>query len=96
MQFIEQPRALVDTNNKPTKGQKSNMTQNLVARYPSIISQSVPDGWTPELVVLDGMFLVHVKPFGTNNTFKDYSMLLLRRFVQPHFKGGANKLHVIF
>ena len=73
MQFIEQPRALVDTNNKPTKGQKSNMTQNLVARYPSIISQNVPDGWTPELVIL---FLVHVKPFGTNNTFKDYTMLL--------------------
>ena len=57
---------------------------------------SIPDGWTPELVVLDGMFLVHVKPFGTNNTFKDYSMLLLRRFVQPHFKGGANEVHIIF
>ena len=53
MQSIEQPRALVDINNKPTKGKKGNMTQNLVAQYPSIISQSVPDGWIPELVILD-------------------------------------------
>ena len=53
MQSIEQPRALVDINNKPTKGKKGNMTQNLVVQYPSIISQSVPDGWIPELVILD-------------------------------------------
>ena len=96
MQFIEQPRALVDTNNKPTKGQKSNITQTLVARYPSMIIQRVPDGWTPELVILDGMFLVHVKPFGTSSTFRDYTLLLLRRFVQPHFKGGAHEVHVLF
>ena len=96
MQFIEQPRALVDTNNKPTKGQKSNLTQHLVARYPTVITQNLPEGWTPEVVILDGMFLLHVKPFGNGSTFKNYAMLLLRRFVQTHFKQGVNEVHIIF
>lgn len=45
MQFIEQPRALVNADNKPTKGQKSYTTHNLETRYPSIISKSLPDNW---------------------------------------------------
>ena len=36
-QFIEQPRALVDTDGQPTKGDKSAMTATLYSRYNSII-----------------------------------------------------------
>ena len=96
VQFIEQPRALVDVNNKPTKGRKSFITQNLAARYTTIINNSLPDQWTTELVVLDGMFLIHVKPFGRNTNFAEYVRLLLRRFVQLHFKQGTREVHVLF
>ena len=96
VQYIEQPRAFVDANNKPTKGQKSFITQHLAARYTTIINKSLPDQWTPELVVIDGMFLVHVKPFGSKTTFADYVRLLLRRFVQPHFKKGTKEVHILF
>ena len=96
VQFIEQPRAFVDVNNKPTKGQKSLITQSLAARYTNILSKSLPEKWVPELVILDGMFLVHVKPFGRNTNFAEYARLLLRRFVQPHFKRGTKEVHVLF
>ena len=96
MQFIEQPRALVDVNNKPTKGQKSFITKNLTARYATIISKSLPDKWNPELVVLDGMFLIHVKPLGRSTNFVEYARLLLRRFVQPHFCRGSKEVHMLF
>ena len=96
VQFIEQPRALVDVNNKPTKGRKSFITQNLAARYTTIINNSLPDQWITELVVLDGMFLIHVKPFGRNTNFAEYVRLLLRRFVQLHFKQGTREVHVLF
>jgi len=95
VQFIEQPRALVDANNKPTKGQRSYTTHNLTSRYPAILTQSLPLNWVPELAVLDGMFLIHVKPFRTKATFQDYK-LLLQRFVQPHFKKGTKEVHVLF
>ena len=96
VQFIEHPRAFVDVNNKSTKGQKSFITQNLVARYTSIISKSLPENWIPQLTVVDGMFLMHVKPFGRNTNFAQYVQLLLRRFVQPHFMRGTSEVHVIF
>lgn len=86
MQFVEQPRALVDVNNKPTKGQKSYTKNQLSTRYSSILCKRVPENWVPEMVVLDGMFNIHVKPFGGNGTYQDHVKMLLRRFVQPHFK----------
>ena len=42
------------------------------------------------------MFLIHVKPFGRDTHFKEYVRLLLRRFIQPHFKQGTREVHVIF
>ena len=96
MQFIEQPRAFVDIHNMPTKGQKSYITKNLAARYSTILDKSLPDQWIPELAVIDGMFLIHVKPFGRDTHFKEYVRLLLRRFIQPHFKQGTREVHVLF
>ena len=88
------------TRNQPTKGQKgfkSFITQHLAACYATIINKSqLPDQWTPELVVIDGMFLIHVKPFGRNTTFADYVKFLLGRFVQPHLKKGTKEVHILF
>ena len=39
---------------------------------------------------------MHVKPFGCNTNFIEYVRLLLRRFVQPHFKQGTREVHVLF
>ena len=70
-QFIEQPRALVGTDGQPTKGDKSAMTSTLCSHYNSIIKSDYPPSWTPEIAILDGMFIINVKPLG--KTFEDYS-----------------------
>ena len=70
------------------------MTSTLCSRYNSIIRSNYPPSWTPEIAILDGMFIINVKPLG--KTFEDYTNFLLRRFVQPFYTQGANEVHVIF
>ena len=69
-------------------------TMLLCSRYNSIIKSDYPPSWTPEIAILDGMFIINIKPFG--KTFEDYTKFLLRRFVQPFYTQGANEVHVIF
>ena len=94
-QFIEQPRALVNPDGKPTKGNKHTMTATLCKRYSSILKSDlhVPS-WTPEIAILDGMFFINVKPLG--KTFQNYSTFLLRRFVEPFYAQGTNEVHILF
>ena len=40
-----------------------------MARYSTTIHKTLPDKWIPKLVVLDGMLLIHVKPFERNTNF---------------------------
>ena len=92
-QFIEQPRALVDSEGQSTKGDKCAMTKTLSSRYKSIIKSDLPS-WTPEIAILDGMFLINVKPLG--KTFEHYTNFLLRRFVVPYHTQGTKEVHIIF
>ena len=73
-QFIEEPRALVDSDGQPTKGEKRGITQTLSTRYKSLIKRDLPS-WIPEIAILDGMFLINVKPLG--KTFEKYTNFLL-------------------
>lgn len=92
-QFIEEPRALVDPDGQPTKGQKRAITQTLSSRYTSLIKSDLPS-WTPEIAILDGMFLINVKPLG--NTFEQYTNFLLRRYVANFYTQGTLEVHIIF
>ena len=94
VQFIEQPRALEDVHNNPTTGQKSYMTKALSTRYKDITNQALPSGWQQELAILEGMFLINIKPLG--KTFEEYAQLLSRRFVRPQFDSGTTEVHILF
>ena len=58
------PRALADKEGNPHKGSKSHWTDKLHSRYrtttPSVFTNSPP--WTPQVVLIDAMFLINIKP----------------------------------
>ena len=51
--------------------------------------QSFPANWTPNSVILEGMFLIHTKP--CHKTMADYGKFLMNRFITPHFKKGCTE-----
>ena len=56
--------------------------------------QSFPANWTPNSVILEGMFLIHTKP--CHKTMADYGKFLMNRFITPHFKKGCTEVHLLF
>ena len=85
-QYTELPRAISDPNGNLHKGQKSYTTKWLEKRYKDLISNQLPGGWVPDVVVLEGMVMINTSPLTTHSTMKDYSQFLLRRFVLHHLK----------
>lgn len=92
------PRALVDADSLPYKANKSATTAHLGHRYqnPPAIINTLPSGWVPDTVILEGMFLIQTSPLPTMSCMEDYVKLLLARFVCPHFTAGAKEVHVVF
>ena len=70
------------------------MTGFYQGRYSNIIMQSFPANWTPNSVILEGMFLIHTKP--CHKTMADYGKFLMNRFITPHFKKGCTEVHLLF
>ena len=95
-QYIELPRAISDPNGNLHKGQKSYTTKWLENRYKDLISNQLPGGWVPDVVVLEGMFMINTSPLTTHSTMKDYSQFLLRRFVLHHLTNGCSEAHIVF
>ena len=95
-QYLELPRAISDSHGIPHKGQKSYATQWLNKRYKDLISDTLPENWNPELVLLEGMFLINTTPLCTHQFMREYSQFLVRRFVLPHFIRGASEVHIVF
>ena len=62
---------------------------------PVIISKFPPQ-WVPEVVILEGMFLIQIPPIPTMGGMKDYVNLLLTKSVRPHLKAGVIEVHVVF
>ena len=97
--IIEFPRAICDLDGTPVKGQKSLVTNYYVARYkapPNLIMHAFPAHYTPDSVILEGMFLIHVKPLNIHKVMGDYASFFTRRFITPHFKKGAVEVHLLF
>ena len=63
-QYIELPRAICDVNAAPVKGQKSTATKLYEARYTNsdLITHSFDNMHTAEAVIMEGMFLINMKP----------------------------------
>ena len=97
-QLIELPLAICDSNENTNKGQKSYSTKHYEARYhdaiPTIFDCKRP--WTPEVIIMEGMFLINVTPLNQHKTLPDYCKFLMERFIVTEFKKGCQEIHVIF
>ena len=94
-QYSPYPRALSDTNGQPHSGVKKFWTDRLQKRYSKLITADLPE-WIPEAVILEGMFLINTSPMKRMKSISEYSLLLLNRFVLPHFRRGGQEVHLIF
>ena len=99
-QYVELPRALVDKDGLPQKGQKSSITWLLESRYSkacrNITTNVHPTQWVADAVVIDGMFLLHISPWGHHKTMSDYANFLAKQHILPHFARGSKEVHLIF
>ena len=50
----------------------------------------------PEVVILEGMFLINTSPLKRMKTVNDYTSLLFSRFILPHFHKGVTEVHLLF
>ena len=88
----------MDSDGLPYKGTKSYTTTFLERRYttPPVIVNTLPTGWIPHSVILEGMILIQMSPLPSMNCMEDYVKLLLSRYVKPHFYAGVIEVHVVF
>ena len=99
-QYIPYPLAISDNRGNPLKGQKSNSTKFLEQRYKNsdnpVIINNIPLGWSPQCVIIEGMFIINTSPLGTHRTYGEYALFLFRRFIMVHFNRGCREVHAIF
>ena len=96
-QYLELPRAIADANGIPNKGQKSNTTSYYSKRYGNhAFSTSFPPGWLPDIVILEGMFMINTTPLRIHAKMSDYITHLLSRYAGCYLNMGVTELHIIF
>ena len=96
-QLTELPRALVDEDGLPVKGNKSKVITTYTNRYgEQLASTNLPDQWTANSVIIDGMFLLHITPQSEQTSLSQYYSMLATRHILPFYKSGALEVHLIF
>ena len=99
-QYVVNPRVIADANGYPNKGVKATWTDNLKKRFSGphlpVVLDFLPDGWTPEAAIIDGMFLINCTPLRHTSIVADYAAFLFNRFVSPHYRAGAVEVHLVF
>ena len=100
VQCIELPRAIATSDGAPNKGTKSNTTNCLEKRYqhstPPVILTSLDSQWYPDSVIMEGMFLINIKPWAAHNCLGEYANFLLKQHIHPYFRGGSSEVHLLF
>ena len=99
-QYSLYPRALADEYDNPHKSSKSTWTDKLCSRYlsalPTVFTSTLPQGWVPQTVVLDAMFLINNTPLRRHRNITDYTQFIFSRFVIEHYKAGVHDVHLTF
>ena len=100
-QCIELPRAIATIDGKPIKGAKANITKVYEKRYkhvtPPIFTTALKDGWSPDAVITEGMFLINITPWSSHRTMGDYADFLLKQHILPHFRNESTlEVHLLF
>ena len=79
-QCIELPRAIATIDALPVKGSKANATKvyekHCREATETVILTSLPHGWAPDTVVIEGMFLINIQPWAGHSTLSDYANFL--------------------
>ena len=60
-----------------------------------ILINTLPQGWNPQAVIIDGMFLINCKPLRHTSTVAEYATLLFNHFISPHYQAGATEVHLV-
>lgn len=94
------PKALADENGIPHKASKSIWTDKLESRYNSsdtpVVMHTMPQGWVPQVAVLDGMFLINTKTLWRTRIVTEYAQYIFDRFALEHFQAGVSEVHLTF
>jgi len=89
------PRALAGYLHK---GNKSNWTHKLNNQYrtaqPPVSTNFLP--WTPQVVIIDAMFLINIRPLRRTKTIKDYTLLLFNQVIVQYYQAGTSEVHIVF
>ena len=97
-QFSLLPRAIADEDGCPHKGNKSHWTDKLLNRYrtaqPTVFTNFPL--WTPQVVLIDAMFLINIRPLRRTKTITDYSILLFNQVLAQYYRSGTDEVHLIF
>jgi len=77
-QYIELPRALANADGIPHKGKKSGTTTALENRYKGqVVTNTFPPRWIPDLVILEGMFIINTTPLPSHSNMWNYTTSIL-------------------
>ena len=96
-QYLELPRALADEDSTPTKGQKSNTINFYARRYgDKAIQPAFPSRWHPDLVVIEGMFMINTTPLRIHSKLIEYVRHLVERYMGYYLKTGVAEVHIVF
>ena len=95
-QFIELPRAIANADGTLYKGTKANTTRILKARYSEAFLDTLPQHFSPDVVILEGMFMINSSPLGQHRTFKDYALFLVNKWIKLYLASSSVKqIHVV-
>ena len=98
-QFFILPKALVDDNGFPRKGQKSVSRKILTSRYNEVLSTRLPRSVQGDkantAAVIDRMFTLQAQPLASHRLVLDYVLFFIARWIKPMF-ALANHVHLVW
>ena len=96
-QYSLLPRSLADTHGLPHKGNKSKWTDKLKGRYKSDTTPFLSClEWTPDIAIIDSMFIINTNPLRQHKTLEQYSDFLFRQHAVPRYSLGISEVHFVF
>ena len=63
---------------------------------PTVILTSLHSDWIPDVVVMEGMFLINIKPWIGHKNLGEYADFLLKQHIHPYFRSGSHEVHLLF
>ncbi|CAC5375415.1 unnamed protein product [Mytilus coruscus] len=94
-QFISLPRAIVNHDGLPYKGDKSKTLGIYHSRYPEAFENKLH--FKPDCVIIDGMFILNSKPLkSSNRLFAHFLVSLFNRWIIPYIQLNTKEIHIVF